>query len=150
MGVDLEIYRARIGAWICRSASSRGSNEEAPTSQKLKKNYRRRYCTGSDENVWTDGHTSHIPKNYPSASYGTCAPRGHMLTLRTLLQMCGLGQLLSMVPVAGYVAGLEGYVAGQEGYVVDIGGVLLLKSGNVEENPGPLGELTLIGILNNL
>ena len=77
-----------------------------------------------------------------------------MSTLRTSLQMCGLGQHLSMVPVAGlegYVAGLEGYVAGQEGYVADIGRVLLLKSGNVEENPGPLikGELTLIGILNN-
>ena len=86
--------------------------------QKLEK--RRSHCLGSDVILWGDGNTDPY-----SADDDGC--------VRTLLQKYKLDQPLMA----------EGAVT----YVVDIGQMLLLISGDIEENPGPLtlGELYTLG-----
>ena len=107
------IYRVRVGTFICRNERG-GSNVEL---QRLEK--RRRHCLGSDVILWGDGNTD--PYSADDTSYDGC--------VRTSLQKYKLDQPLMV----------EGAVT----YVADIGQMLLLISGDIEENPGPLtqGEL---------
>ena len=107
------IYRARVGTFIYRNARG-DSNVEL---QKLEK--KRRHCVGSDVNLWGDGNTN--PYSADDIPYDGC--------VRTLLPKYRLEQQLMMEnPVT---------------YMVDIEQMLLLISGDIEENPGPLtqGEL---------
>ena len=111
MGVDL-IYRARVGTFICRNARG-DSNVEL---QKLEK--RRRHCVGSDVNLWGDGNTNPYSADDISYDIDGC--------VITLLQKYKLDQLLMVEdPVT---------------YMVDIEQMLLLISGDIEKNPGPLTQ----------
>ena len=123
MGLDLDlVYRARVRAFVCRRNKNSGSYLMTPSSKK----YRNRHCTGTDENLYlAHRNTSGSYPYFNGSSYVACALRaGQTSTLRTLLQKYRWDQLLAMV---------EGLVP----YVTGMGQMLLLKSGDIEENPGP-------------
>ena len=129
MGVDLETYRARIGTFISLKNTSMNNHAEAPTAQRLTKKWRSRHCTGA---LQADGSAR------PNISYAARVSGAGQIIIRTLLQKYRLDHLLAMV------GGLMGLVA-------EIGDLLLLKSGDVEENPGPLtkGEASQAAYFNN-
>ena len=104
-----------------RVGTFKSRNERGGSNVELQR--LRRHCLGSGVILWGDGNT--YPYSADDISYDGC--------VRTLLQKYKLDQPLMM----------EGAVT----YVVDIGQMLLLISGDIEENPGPLtqGELYTLG-----
>ena len=109
-------YRARIETFISLKNAGMSSYAEAPTTERLTKKWRSRHCTGA---LQADGSTRPIISHAARVS-------GAGQIIRMLIQKYRLGQLLAMVG------------GGLMGYMVEIGHLLLLKSGDVEENPGPL------------
>ena len=150
MGIDVESYRARIGTFVRKNSSNGESEKRLRTAARLKKMWIMKYCTNqvSYTSPYWNSYTGAIESDHYPLKLLQVQVRVYIV----IIQRCYLGYMLlfaartytpqgQAVPVVGSRAGkvlLMMVVAS----VVAIVRLLLVMSGDVEENPGPLGQHT--------
>ena len=151
MGIDVESYRARIGTFIRKKSNYSESEKRLRTAVRLKNMWIMKYCTNQvsyTSPYWNSYKVAKEKDHYPLKQLQVQV-RVYIIIQRcqgVYIYICYYLQLVhtpqgQAVPVISRRAGkvlLMMVVAS----VVAIVRLLLVMSGDVEENPGPLGQHT--------